>query len=81
MEVWDRSPTAYGEVVYLAGSCALQTLERDLGRSRMTAVLRLLQIRFRFGVMRKSDVLDAIHEVAPGYDIAAWLRLAHLSSP
>ena len=73
--------TAYGEVVYLAGSCALQTLERDLGRSRMTAVLRLLQSRFRFGVMRKSDVLDAIHEVAPGYDIAAWLRLAHLSSP
>ena len=81
MEVWDRSPIAYGEVVYLAGSCALQTLERDLGRSRMTAVLRLLQSRFRFGVMRKSDVLDAIHEVAPGYDIAAWLRLAHLSSP
>ena len=81
MEVWDRSPIAYGEVVYLAGSCALQTLERDLGRSRMTAVLRLLQSRFRFGVMRKSDVLDAIHEVAPGYDLAAWLRLAHLSSP
>jgi aminopeptidase N len=81
MEVWDRSPVAYGEVVYLAGSCALQRLERDLGRSRMTAVLRLLQTRFRFGVMRKSDVLDAIREVAPGYDLAGWMRLAHLGSP
>jgi Peptidase family M1 domain len=81
MQVWDRTPVAYGEVVYLAGSCALQRLERDLGRSRMTAVLRLLQSRFRFGVMRKSDVLDAIRQVAPRYDLAAWLRLAHLSSP
>jgi hypothetical protein len=30
--------------------------------------------------MRKSDVLDAIHEVAPGYDVSGWVRLAHLSA-
>lgn len=81
MQVWDRSPIAYTEVVYLAGSCALQRLESDLGRPSMTAVLRLLQSRFRFGVMRKSDVLGAIHEVAPAYDVAAWMKLAHLSAP
>jgi hypothetical protein len=46
----------------------------------MTAFVRLLQTRFRFGVMRTSDVLDAIREVAPGYDLTRWLRLAHLSN-
>ena len=81
MEVWDRSPLAYGDVVYLGGACALERLERDIGNTRMTAFFRLLQTRFRFGVMRKSDVIDAIHEVAPSYDVAGWLQLAHLSSP
>jgi hypothetical protein len=81
MDVWDRSPEAYSEVVYLGGSCALQRLERDLGRTRMTAVLRQLQSRFRFGVMRASDVYDAIRAVAPGYDLAGWMRLSHLGSP
>jgi aminopeptidase N len=80
MGLFDRaSPTAIGEVIYSAGSCALQRLERDVGRTRMTAILRRLQTRFRFGVMRTSDVLDAIREVAPGYDLARWRRLAHLS--
>ena len=46
----------------------------------MTAFLQLLQTRFRFGVMRTSDVLGAIREVAPGFDVAAWTRLAHLSN-
>jgi hypothetical protein len=80
MQVWNRSPGAYGDVVYLGGACALERLERDIGRSRTTAFFRLLQTRFRFGVMRKSDVLDAIHEVAPGYDVSGWVRLAHLSA-
>jgi hypothetical protein len=72
------SPSALGEVVYLAGSCALQRLERDLGQDRMTSVLRLLQSRFRHGVMTKSDVLAAIREVAPRYRLRRWLRIAHL---
>ena len=79
MNVFERgSPLAIGEVVYLAGSCALQRLERDIGAARMSAVLRLLQTRFRHGVMTKTDVLAAIREVAPRYRLSRWLRLAHL---
>jgi Peptidase family M1 domain len=79
MGLFERaSPVAIGEVVYLAGSCALQRLERDIGRARMTAVLRLLQNRFRHGVMTRSDVLAAIREVAPRYRLRRWLRIAHL---
>ena len=73
------APEAIGEVVYLAGSCALQTLERRIGRARMTTLLRLLQARHRHGVMTKSDVLGAIREVAPGFRLARWLRQSHLS--
>lgn len=73
------SPATIGEVIYLAGSCALQTLERRIGRTRMTTVLRLLQARNRHGVMTKSDVLDAIREVAPSFRLARWLRQSHLS--
>jgi hypothetical protein len=77
---FERSPeAAIGDVIYAAGSCVLQRLERDIGRARMTAFFQLLQTRFRFGVMRTSDVLDAIREVAPTYDLARWQRLAHLS--
>lgn len=80
MGLFERAgPAAIGEVVYLAGSCALQRLERDIGRGRMTAVLRLLQTRFRHGVMTRSDMLDAIREVAPRYRLGRWLRLAHLA--
>ena len=73
-----RAPAAVGDVVYLAGSCALQTLERGLGRERMTAVLRLLQSRYRHGVMTKADVLGAIREVAPDFDLERWLKVARL---
>ncbi len=79
MALFDRSPIAFGEVVYAGGACALERLERDIGRARMTAFLRLLQSRFRFGVMRTTDVLDAIHDVAPRYGVGRWARLAHLS--
>jgi hypothetical protein len=79
MALFDRSPVAFGEVVYAGGACALERLERDIGRARMTAFLRLLQSHFRFGVMRTSDVLDAIHHVAPRYGVRRWARLAHLS--
>jgi Peptidase family M1 domain len=80
MELFERgSPAAVGEVVYLAGSCALQRLERDIGRARMTAVLRRLQRRHRHGVMTRSDVLGAIRQVAPRYRLRRWLRLAHLA--
>jgi hypothetical protein len=80
MELFERAaPNAIGEVIYLAGSCALQRLERDIGRERMTAVLRLLQTRLRHGVMTRSDVIAAIREVAPRYRLRRWLRIAHLA--
>jgi hypothetical protein len=80
MELFERSaPAAVGEVAYLAGSCALQRLERDIGRARMTAVLRRLQTRHRHGVMTRSDVLAAIRREAPRYRLRRWLRLAHLA--
>jgi Peptidase family M1 domain len=80
MGLFERAaPLAVGEVIYLAGSCALQRLERDIGRDRMTAFFRLLQRRFRHGVMTRSDVLGAIREVAPRYRLRRWLRLAHLA--
>jgi hypothetical protein len=75
-----RAPAAVGDVIYLAGSCALQTLERGIGRSRMTAVLRLLQSRNRYGVVTKPDVLAAIREVAPAFDLERWLAVSHLSA-
>ena len=75
-----RAPAAVGDVIYLAGSCALQTLERGIGRSRMTAVLRLLQSRNRYGVITKADVLGAIGEVAPAFDLERWLAVSHLSA-
>jgi len=81
MGVWDSNPEAYPAVVYLGGACALERLESDIGRTRMTAFFRLLQQRFRFGVMRTSDVVDAIRTVAPAYDVTDWMRLVHLSSP
>jgi hypothetical protein len=74
-----RAPAAVGDVIYTAGSCALQTLERRIGRPRMTAVLRVLQSRHRYGVVNKFDVLSAIREVAPGFDLDRWLQVAHLS--
>jgi Peptidase family M1 domain len=75
-----RAPAAVGDVIYLAGSCALQTLERGIGRSRMTALLRLLQSRNRYGVITKADVLGAIGEVAPAFDLERWLAVSHLSA-
>ncbi|MGH2714868.1 MAG: M1 family aminopeptidase, partial [Thermoleophilaceae bacterium] len=80
MRLFERAdPSAIGEVVYLAGSCALQRLERDIGRARMTEALRLLQARFRHTVMTRSDVLRAIRDVAPRYRLRRWLRIAHLT--
>jgi hypothetical protein len=80
MRVFDRAASSFAitEVVYAAGSCALQRLERDIGQRRMTRFLRLLQRRFRHGVMTESDVLAAIRQVAPRYPVRRWMRVAHL---
>ena len=59
-----RSPAYFG-VVYDGGACALRSLERDLGRARMTRLLRLLVSRHRHGVITRADALAAIRDVAP----------------
>jgi Peptidase family M1 domain len=69
---------AYGGVVYEGGACALHSLERAIGRSRMTTFLRLLVSRFRFGVETKADLLQALAEAAPGFRVERFLRTAHL---
>ena len=80
MGLFERgSPLTIGEVAYFAGSCALQRLERDIGRARMTELLRLLQTRFRHRVMTRSDVVEGIRDVVPRYELRRWLRIAHLA--
>jgi hypothetical protein len=47
---------------------------------RLAPVVALLLLAAGFRVTRTSDVLGAIREVAPGFDVAAWTKLAHLSN-
>ena len=70
---------AYGLIVYDTGACVLRWLERRIGRRRMTSFLRLIVSRHRHGVVTKADVLDALAETVPGFDMRRFLRLAHLS--
>ena len=70
---------AYERVVYDAGACVLRWLEREIGPGRMTAFLRLLVFRNRHGVETKGDVLAALADTVPGFDMRRFLRIAHLS--
>ena len=73
-----RSPAYFG-VVYEAGACALRALEQDLGRRRMTRLLRLLVSRHRQGVMTRADAFAAIAEVAPrGFSLKRFRRRSRL---
>jgi hypothetical protein len=73
-----RTPAYYG-VVYDGGACALRSLEQDLGRARMTRLLRLLVSRHRHGVITRSDVLRAIREVAPsGFNLRRFRARSRL---
>jgi hypothetical protein len=47
---------------------------------RLALVVAVLLLAAGFRVMRTAGVLGAIREVAPGFDVAAWTRLAHLSN-
>jgi hypothetical protein len=79
MRYYARSVFAYGLVVYDTGACVLRALERRIGRRRMTEFLRLLVSRHRHGVVTKADVLAALAETVPGFDMKRFLRLAHVS--
>ena len=49
MDFWDLDPFAYAAVVYGNGPCALADLERRLGTSHMTRLLRTYALAHRYG--------------------------------
>jgi hypothetical protein len=72
----------YYRTVYLGGACALRSLERDLGPSRMTAFLRSYLEAHRYGVTTTADFVAALRAAAPtGYDADAFLRRAEIQVP
>jgi aminopeptidase N len=79
MKHWERGADSYFLEVYLGGTCALRSLEHDLGRPRMTAFLRSYVDAHRFGVVTTGDFVAALRAAAPaGYDVDAFLRRARI---
>lgn len=73
---------AYYVTVYLGGTCALRSLERDLGPDAMRAFLRGYADAHRFGVTTTTDFVAALRAAAPaGYDVDAFLRRARIEVP
>jgi hypothetical protein len=83
MRHWDAaSPDAYYRIVYLGGTCALRSLEHDLGPRAMTAFLRSYAHAHRWGVVTTADFVAALRAAAPaGYDVDAYLRRARIVVP
>jgi aminopeptidase N len=80
MTRWNRAPASYFAEVYLGGTCALRSLERDLGRDAMTAFLRSYVDAHRWGVVTTADFVAALRAFAPtGYDVEAFLRRARIA--
>jgi hypothetical protein len=80
MKHWDPAGAdEYYRTVYLGGTCALRSLESDLGFDGMTAFLRSYAAAHRFGVVTKADFESALRAAAPpGYDVDAYLRRARI---
>jgi aminopeptidase N len=80
MKHWDPAGAGqYYRTVYLGGTCALRSLESDLGFDAMTAFLRSYAAAHRFGVVTKADFESALRAAAPpGYDVHAYLRRARI---
>lgn len=80
MARWDAAgPGAYYGVVYLGGTCALRSLEHDIGPTPMTAFLRSYLASHRYGVTTTADFIRALRAAAPsGYDVDAYLRRARI---
>jgi Peptidase family M1 domain len=80
MQHWDAArANAYYRVVYLGGTCALRSLEHDLGPRAMTAFLRSYVDAHRWGVVTTADFVAALRAAAPaGYDVDAFLRRARI---
>ena len=80
MRHWDAAGSGpYYREVYLGGTCALRSLEHDLGPSAMTAFLRSYIDAHRWGVVTTADFVSALRAAAPaGYDVDAFLRRARI---
>src|SRR4051812_3620219 len=80
MRHWGAAgPNAYYRGVYLGGTCALRSLERDLGSSAMTAFLRSYVDAHRWSEVTTADFVRALRAAAPhGYDVDAFLRRARI---
>jgi Peptidase family M1 domain len=80
MRHWDAAGSdAYFREVYLGGTCALRSLEHDLGEGAMTAFLRSYVEAHRWGVVTTADFVAALRAAAPpGYDVDAYLRRARI---
>jgi peptidase M1-like protein len=78
---WDAvGAGAYFAVVYLGGTCALRSLEQDIGSGAMTAFLRSYFESHRYGVTTTADFVAALRAAAPsGYDVDAYLRRARIA--
>jgi hypothetical protein len=83
MRHWDAvSGDQYYRTVYLGGTCALRSLEHDLGARAMTAFLRSYADAHRWGVVTTADFVAALRAAAPaGYDVDAYLRRARIVVP
>jgi hypothetical protein len=83
MRHWDAAgASAYYREVYLGGTCALRSLEHDLGPAATTAFLRSYVDAHRWGVVTTADFVAALRAAAPpGYDVDAFLRRARISAP
>jgi aminopeptidase N len=80
MRHWEAAGSnAYYREVYLGGTCALRSLEHDLGAGAMTAFLRSYIDAHRWGVATTADFVSALRAAAPpGYDVDAFLRRARI---
>jgi hypothetical protein len=80
MRHWDAAGSnAYYREVYLGGTCALRSLEHDLGAAAMTAFLRSYIDAHRWGVVTTADFVSALRAAAPpGYDVDAFLHRARI---
>jgi aminopeptidase N len=82
MSQWDAAGAdAYYRTVYLGGTCALRSLEQDLGADATTTFLRSYLDSHRYGVTTTAEFVSALRAAAPpGYDVDAYLRRARIES-
>jgi aminopeptidase N len=75
MNVFDRRPERYGQIVYNGGACALEVLAHLLGHTTFRSMLKTYVAEHRNGVTTKADFLAAVDAAAPaGFDVDAWAR-------